>query len=525
MYDNFTSSRVHRWRLYIEEFGPDIRYIKGEANVVADALSHLDTSIPAPTAEDPRGTARDNQKQPSVSKKRKREDEQQVLAITQKTRRLTRKAQALIEEKLAQTDSKMPEFDAQSSNDKPATEPATRTRATKRKRQDKTTDAIKDDELPITYEVISKYQWQDTKLCHKAETDDRYSVKQFGKYAIIFRKNLIPVPTVLRKPIIEWYHTNLCHPGFDRTEQTIRRNFTWKNLREDVRDHVKYCDACQRLKRHTKKYGHLPAKKAETKPWKQLCVDLIGPYKVQAADGKIHELLALTMIDPATSWFEIKEIPNKTAETVALLVDREWFCRYPRPTYCTFDQGGEFTGHEFQELLHSYGITPRPASSRNPQANSVLERVHLTLHNLLRTFELQQQTLDPMDPWSGFLAATAYAIRSTYHTTLQATPAELVFGRDMLFNREFQPNWEEIRRRKQQLIDDNNRRENAKRIKHTYSVGDQVLYRLRDSRKHHSHYDGPFTIVQTYTNGQVKIRRHNTTQKVNIRLLHPYYER
>jgi hypothetical protein len=130
-----------------------------------------------------------------------------------------------------------------------------------------------------------------------------------------------------------------------------------------------------------------------------------------------------------------------------------------------------------------------------------------------------------MDPWSGFLAATAYAIRSTYHTTLQATPAELVFGRDMLFNREFQPNWEEIRRRKQQLIDDNNRRENAKRIKHTYSVGDQVLYRLRDSRKHHSHYDGPFTIVQTYTNGQVKIRRHNTTQKVNIRLLHPYYER
>ena len=31
-----------RWRLLIEEFGPELRYIKGELNVVADVLSRLD---------------------------------------------------------------------------------------------------------------------------------------------------------------------------------------------------------------------------------------------------------------------------------------------------------------------------------------------------------------------------------------------------------------------------------------------------------------------------------------------------
>ena len=31
-----------RWRLYIEEYSPDLQYIKGEKNVVADTLSRLD---------------------------------------------------------------------------------------------------------------------------------------------------------------------------------------------------------------------------------------------------------------------------------------------------------------------------------------------------------------------------------------------------------------------------------------------------------------------------------------------------
>ena len=41
-YKNFNTERVIRWRLILEEFGPELKYIKGENNVVADALSCLE---------------------------------------------------------------------------------------------------------------------------------------------------------------------------------------------------------------------------------------------------------------------------------------------------------------------------------------------------------------------------------------------------------------------------------------------------------------------------------------------------
>ena len=41
-YKQFNSDRVMRWRLYIEEYSPQLKYIKGEHNIVADALSRME---------------------------------------------------------------------------------------------------------------------------------------------------------------------------------------------------------------------------------------------------------------------------------------------------------------------------------------------------------------------------------------------------------------------------------------------------------------------------------------------------
>ena len=91
---------------------------------------------------------------------------------------------------------------------------------------------------------------------------------------------------MLQKPLVQWYHTQLCHPGETRTELTIRQHFTWDGLTTTVKQICSTCHTCQLAKHKTVKYGKLPEKKAEATPWETLCIDLIGPYNFKQANNK-----------------------------------------------------------------------------------------------------------------------------------------------------------------------------------------------------------------------------------------------
>ena len=222
----------------------------------------------------------------------------------------------------------------------------------------------------------------------------------------------IVVPKKLRNRIVEWYHEYLAHPGSTRLEETLRRVFTWPGLRADVLRKVKNCRQCQLCKKGRKSYGKLPLKEAEmAEPWNRVNVDMIGPYMVKTPKGT-KQLRAFTMIDPATGWFEVKDISQGTADACQTVFDDAWLACYPRPQYIGFDNGSE-NKQMFKELWDNMGIKTKPTSTYNPQSNGIIERVHQVLNDSLRTIELENQDLDELDPWGPFLTAAAYAIRST----------------------------------------------------------------------------------------------------------------
>ena len=82
------------------------------------------------------------------------------------------------------------------------------------------------------------------------------------------------------------------------------------------------------------------------------------------------------MIDPATGWFEIHEYDDKRSITVANIAEQEQFCRYPWPTQVTFDRGTEFMAEFARMVKNDYSIKTNPITTRNPQANSIIERVY-----------------------------------------------------------------------------------------------------------------------------------------------------
>jgi hypothetical protein len=63
-------------------------------------------------------------------------------------------------------------------------------------------------------------------------------------------------------------------------------------------------------KKCTQKYGHLPPKIVISTPWEALCVNLVDPYTLKGKNGSSIDFIALTMIDSASNWFKVVELPT-----------------------------------------------------------------------------------------------------------------------------------------------------------------------------------------------------------------------
>ena len=476
---NFNTERVMRWRLILEEYGPELRYIKGGDNVVADALSRLDLLSDDKFNEQYKG-----QEEPTTE---------------------------ILREVFAGDD-----VEYQNPNN-----------------------------YPLAFKDIRRAQQEDQELLNRYFDNSSYSMKEFNtgdhKYQLIVREDKIVLPKAIQRSAAEWYHSLLAHPGETRTELTMGQHFYWKNMRQTIEDVCSKCHICQVTKPKQQKFGYLPPKENETTiPWHTLCIDLIGPYKwgnplTKMKNGKIKEdpnyteLLCLTMIDPATGWFEITEIPDKKADTIQNKLEQAWFTRYPWPTQIVMDRGKEFMAEFIDFCKNEMGLTRKPITTRNPQANAMLERAHKTIHAMIDSMRILGKTQLEGGSWDGILSALRFGMNATVHTTLRATPAQLVFNRDALHNVAFQPDWEYIKHRKQHLIVQNNKKENNKRTPHQYKVDDLVLIKQDPNRKHgdKEKYSGPYTITHVNDNGTVMLKQRTNNggavyQTWNIRNIFPY---
>ena len=475
-----TSQRAQRWRGMIQEFDVTLKFIEGEANIVADAISRL------PMEE--HGTSP--------------QEKQIELNLSE----LLNISELFVADTVDQFATNVEEIN-----------------------------------YPLAPQLVEVEQKLELNTAAGAiiltalnDPKSQWEYKDVEEVKLIHFSNRIYVPKTLRKRTLDWYHHYLCHPGGDRLAATLSQVCTWRGIVSQARDLCKKCNMCQKYKKRSTKYGHLPPKEVESlDPWNTVCVDLIGPYSLKAnvrtSDGKLEEreitLQGMTFIDPATGWFEIAEVPDtdKTSARISRLFDQVWLSRYPRPRKVLYDNGSEFKKN-FQPLVKDFAVKATCTSIKNPQSNAILERIHQVVGSMLKTKDLVNIEFDELDMWNPILASIAYAIRCSHHSTLNATPGQLVFGRDMLLDLKFEPNYHQMWAQKQKRINYDNVRENSKRASYDYKV-DGYAYIVRDGqyRKLEGDKQGPFRITEVFSNGTLRLQKGVVSERLNIRRLTPHF--
>jgi hypothetical protein len=143
---------------------------------------------------------------------------------------------------------------------------------------------------------------------------------------------------------------------------------------------------------------------------------------------------------------------------------------------------------------------------------------------MLRTAELDMAGSVNASGIDIFLVDAAWAVHSTHHTVLKASPGAAIFGRDMLFDIPFIAYWKRIGEHRQRLTDLNTARENKGRIDYDYKVGQKILvWNKGILRKAQSIWQkDPWTITTVHTNGTITVQC--GLEKLNIRRVKPFIE-
>ena len=160
--------------------------------------------------------------------------------------------------------------------------------------------------------------------------------------------------------------------------------------------------------------------------------------------------------------------------------------------------------------MDACAIKDVPTTSKNPQANAICERMHQTVANILRTnlnSNPPPNTVgDAKAMIDSALATAMHAMRTNVATTLESSPGSLVFNRDMFHNIPLIADWHMITQRREHHVNENLRRQNKRRRRYDYAVGQQVLKKVYDPTKLGPRTTGPYPITRVHVNGNITIR-------------------
>ena len=181
------------------------------------------------------------------------------------------------------------------------------------------------------------------------------------------------------------------------------------------------CPQCQR----GSDYGHRQKTTGtiESKgPWDTLSVDIVGPLP---ADRR-HEFI-IVFVDCYSRFTILVPASNHTADTVSDALLRHVVPYFGTPRRLLSDRGREFVGEVWGKLTSSLGIQRVLTSPYHPEGNSINERSHRTMNNMLRARLLRDL---PSRKWVVEIPGIMLALNAMVHEPHGVSASMVATGRE-----------------------------------------------------------------------------------------------
>jgi len=238
-------------------------------------------------------------------------------------------------------------------------------------------------------------------------------------------KTAVPyLPNSMIKSLLTTMHDDPYHGGHFSTDKMYSKlvsRYWWPHMRETIQRHVQACIPCQQYNySRQKKAGHLHPIPPPDIPYSVISMDFCGPFIESPRENKF----VLVVSDLMTRHVTAIATPNNTAETTAMALYREIFCKYGVCSTLITDQGTHFNNHLMSALTHLFGYNHIYSTAYHPQTNAVTERFNASMKVQISKLEDKHH-----NNWDDYLDSVVFAYNTSKHKTTQFSPFELLFGR------------------------------------------------------------------------------------------------
>ena len=206
------------------------------------------------------------------------------------------------------------------------------------------------------------------------------------------------------------------HQGQKKSTEIISSFYYWPQLEKDVNLWVRCCPVCQKIKitKHNKQL--LQSFPNNSSRLRNIHVDITGPM----TDSRGFKYI-LSIKDRATGYLLAIPMTDRKSTNIIHTINYGFVASFGIPNVIVTDRGGEFISSGFREFCFNFGIHHQTTTAYHPQANGLVERAHRTLKVALRG-------LQHSSDWAEHLPVITLMINNHTSDNNTYTPYQHVFG-------------------------------------------------------------------------------------------------